>query len=459
MRKFVNSRVNTGKRRMTGFRDERRAPLLKRQKLGKRSSRKQQPAPQVAPSKPAAVSKPRAMQRPTNEQATKYDQRKDAIIRAAAETLNHNGVRGMTLALVAAELNLAPRAVSYYFRHKEDLAAACYKRSIERIDGFVTEALKADALADGIRTFVSLFFEGLRRIETGEDEPIAWFEELRTLNEPTSGAAFVAMFKNVRGLVALNGAPPCEQAERNARAHLLLSQMFWAVLWLPGYNPEDYGRMADRTADILINGIAARRGALRAPDLLISDSKTSGPDFLHAATELINAEGYRGASVNKIAAQLNVTKGSFYKRVETKDELVEKCFERTWTILRQAQSTADQQTQDALTNLLAQTLAMVGGQVTRERPLLRTSALAAVPESMRDRLLAGFERITARYASVVSDGFGDGSIRPLDGRVAAEMLSGAINAAAELHYWAPGLTPQSAEQWYISPLFRGFLAR
>jgi len=390
--------------------------------------------------------------------ATKFDQRKEAIVRAATEIMNHRGVRGMTLPLVAAELGLVPRAVSYYFRRKEDLAAACYRLSIERMDSHISEALKHAAAEDVMRAFVKLFFESQRLVRAGQAEPIAWFEEMRTVNDAETGEAFTAMFRKVRSIFSLDNVPPFDRRERNARAHMLLSQMFWAVLWLPRYNPEDYERMAERTADILLRGMSASESRQGIPDLVISDQETSGPDFLRAATELINAEGYRGASVAKIAARLSVTKGSFYHHVETKDELVEECFERTWSILRQAQAAADKVTGSGLLNLMAQAQAMVSGQVTDERPLLRTSALAAVPEEMRPKLLAGFDRITSRYASVVSDGIGDKSIRPLDVPLAAQMISGAINAAAELRFWAPGLTASTARSWYVLPLFTGLLA-
>lgn len=398
------------------------------------------------------------MRIPPMTTATKFDQRKEAIVRVATGILNHRGVRGMTLPLVAAELDLVPRAVSYYFRRKEDLAAACYRLSIERMDAHISEALKQDTPAGVVRAFVQLFFESQHLVRTGQAEPIAWFEEMRTVNDPDTGEAFTAMFRKVRSIFGLDQAPAFERREQNARAHLLLSQMFWAVLWLPRYDPEDYPRMAERTADILLNGMAASRAPREIPDIAIAAEETSGPDFLRAATELINAEGYRGASVSKIAARLNVTKGSFYHHVETKDDLVEKCFERTWTILRQAQAAADKDTASGLANLMAQAQAMVGGQVSEERPLLRTSALAAVPEEMRPKLLAGFDRITSRYASVVSDGVADGSIRPVDVPLAAQMISGAINAAAELRFWAPGLTAETARSSYVAPLFSGLLS-
>ncbi|MDN8891457.1 helix-turn-helix domain-containing protein, partial [Staphylococcus aureus] len=52
--------------------------------------------------------------------------------------------------------------------------------------------------------------------------------------------------------------------------------------------------------------------------------------FLQAATRLINERGYRGASVERIASELNVTKGSFYHHLEAKDDLVLACFRRSF---------------------------------------------------------------------------------------------------------------------------------
>ena len=55
-----------------------------------------------------------------------------AIVASAVEVLNRKGVRGMTLGEVAASLNLVPTGVIYYFKNKEDLAAACFLKGVER---------------------------------------------------------------------------------------------------------------------------------------------------------------------------------------------------------------------------------------------------------------------------------------------------------------------------------------
>lgn len=74
----------------------------------------------------------------------RFEQRKSAIVGSAVEVLNRRGVRGMTLADVAARLDLVPTGVIYYFKNKEDLAAACFLRGIDRYNDLI-------ALAEGVR--------------------------------------------------------------------------------------------------------------------------------------------------------------------------------------------------------------------------------------------------------------------------------------------------------------------
>ena len=61
--------------------------------------------------------------------------------------------------------------------------------------------------------------------------------------------------------------------------------------------------------------------------------------FLLAATRLINELGYRGASVQRIASELNVTKGSFYHHLDAKDDLVAACYRRSFDRIAARNST------------------------------------------------------------------------------------------------------------------------
>ena len=71
----------------------------------------------------------------------RYTRKKDAIISAATGILNRRGVKGMTLADVAAAVDLSTTSVTYYFKKKEDMAVACFLRGIEWFDRLTTRGL------------------------------------------------------------------------------------------------------------------------------------------------------------------------------------------------------------------------------------------------------------------------------------------------------------------------------
>jgi len=183
--------------------------------------------------------------------------------------------------------------------------------------------------------------------------------------------------------------------------------------------------------------------------------EVSRETFLRAATQLINEQGYLGASVEKISERLNVTKGSFYHHNEAKDDLVVACFERTVDIMRSAQRAADQLAVSGWDRLCSTSAALVEFQISGNAPLLRTSALTSVPEAIQAQLIQKFDRVSGYFAAMISDGIADGSIRPIDANICAQMITGMLNAAAELGFWARGLSPKQASAVFLQPLFEG----
>ncbi|KTS17936.1 TetR family transcriptional regulator, partial [Methylobacterium indicum] len=73
-------------------------------------------------------------------QTRRYAQKRDAILHAAAALINEAGVKGTTLADVARGVGLMTNSVTYYYRRKEDLAAACFLHTIGVLDGLVAQA-------------------------------------------------------------------------------------------------------------------------------------------------------------------------------------------------------------------------------------------------------------------------------------------------------------------------------
>lgn len=402
----------------------------------------------------------------TNRPPTKrYEQRKHAIVSSAVEVINRKGMRGMTLADVALRLNLVPTGVIYYFKNKEDLASACFLHGIERFNELSAVGEAAVSVRDRLALFLDAYFDYKARVLLGEAEPIAVFNDVRALNSAPVNTAYIEMFRKLRRLLEGPETQGLSRAALNARAHLLISEVFWAVVWLRRHDVEDYGRVSKRVLAITADGLAAPGAAwepVALPALIAEPTggaEASSELFLRAATQLINEEGYLGASVEKISARLNVTKGAFYHHNENKDELVVACFERTFEVMKRAIRQAEAASTSGLQTLTSVAAALTSYQMSGNAPLLRASALTSAPESIQPRLLAKFDRISDRFASLISDGVADGSVRPVDTNIAAQMLTAMINAAAELQDWAPDATPQAAAELYVRPFFEGLLSR
>ena len=400
----------------------------------------------------------------TRAPTRRFEQRKAAIVASAIEVLNRKGVRGMTLGDVAARLNLVPTGVIYYFRNKEELAATCYLLAVERFSAIIAAGEAGGEVRERLRLILDAYFDFRREVAEGREPPVATFNDVRAVNQPAVNEAFVDMFRRARRLMRGPGAEGLDAQAVNARTHLLLSELFWSPVWLKRHDPEDYGRASVRAFSILADGLATPGAAwapLPLPDLIPDGQETevSSELFLRAATQLINEEGYLGASVEKISARLNVTKGAFYHHNETKDELVVACFERTIEVMRRAIRQAEAVSGSGLQTLSTVAAGLVEYQLSGNAPLLRTSALTSAPEAMQPELVAKFDRISDRFASLISDGVADGSIRPVDANIAAQLITGMINAGAELHHWAPAVTPADAAHLFVRPLFEGLLSK
>ncbi len=394
----------------------------------------------------------------------RFNQKREAIIAAATEIINRHGVKGMTLADVAEKVGLITTSVTYYFRKKEDLASACFASGIARLAAVASEAAAEPGAAERVRRLLQLYLALSARIAEGAEPPIPVFSDIRALSAahfaPTA-AAYGGLFRKIRSLLRGPQTQWMGRAAASARTEMLLEQLLWSQAWLPRYEVEDYPRIAERMYDILALGVALPGADWRpAPLTLEARVPADGARdaFLLAGTRLINQRGYRGASVERISAVLSVTKGSFYHHHSAKDDVVAACFERSFDIVRRAQTEARGLPGDAWLQLTSVAKALVDYQLSDAGPLLRTSALAALPEAIRAQMIDQSGRLSDRFAAMISDGISGGALRPVDPFIAAQMLTATLNAAADLPVVLQGMDRAEASALYAKPFFTGLLA-
>lgn len=408
------------------------------------------------------------MQRTLVRATDRFERKREAILDAATELLNSHGVKGLTLGDAAAAVGLSTTSVTYYFKRKDDLAAACMLRGVVALEAMAERALAEPTPRGRLKKLLELYMERLHKSLAGEATPLPALADLRALNPPQLEHVLGAYMKLFRRVRQIFDAPELEWlsgGRRTARTHLLLEQLFWAAAWLLKYDLEDYPRIRDRTFEILVEGIAVDGAAWRPTPISMSEIEPRGRQdmgretFLIAATQLINARGYRGASVDKISAALKVTKGSFYHHIDAKDDLVVACFERTFEVMRRAQRLAMALPGDQWSRISSAAAALAEFQLSPRGPMLRISALTAVPEPIRMHMVLQSTRVSDRFASMISDGIAEGSVRPVDPFIAAQMLNATLNAAAELPFWVPGTTPKAAPALFARPLLMGLFER
>jgi hypothetical protein len=78
---------------------------------------------------------------------------------------------------------------------------------------------------------------------------------------------------------------------------------------------------------------------------------------------------------------------------------------------------------------------------------------------MRLAMVERANRVSERFAAMISDGVADGSIRPVDPYIAAQMLNATLNAASDLPYTIPDVAAFDAAALYAKPMLMGVFSR
>ena len=395
------------------------------------------------------------------KRTARFERRRAEILNVASNEINLNGVSGLTLTAVARALALDTSSVTYYFRLKEELAAACIARSLAHLTANAAAGADEPTPSRRISKFVAEHLE-LYRLQREPTGPrLAVLSDMGSLEGDVRApldAAYSEAFQIVRGYLAATDDPDRRSA-RAVASNVLIASVLWASAWISQYDVADLTRVSARLSTVLLDGLEAGAPWPQELDELedMGDPASGRTRFLHAATQLVNRHGYKGASVDKIAAELGVSVGSFYHHLEGKDELVLACFDRSFAIVERARQRAEAaagscgQRLGALINLL------VKFQFSATSPLLRTSAYQVLPVGLREQMLQRNRAFTLHLAGLIADGIAEGSIRPVDPLIASHVVIAMIYAASDMRAWASRRPLAAAVTDYARSIRRGII--
>lgn len=405
--------------------------------------------------------------RPTRYAAGKHDRRRAEIVALASQQLNQTGLGGLVMADIAAQAGMTKANLTYYFKRKEDLAILCFNTAIDAYQGMIAAAARQPSASRRIEDLILRYFARATRAIRGEDTPLAILSDIRALGEPHHSRAidhYSAMLHATGALLQAEPGSSANLLRAIPHAQMVLVQLFWSAAWIDGYAPDDHPRVAKRLNDIVTNGLALPgrpwlpeqiAGAAKLADRQYSERGRL--DFYRATIRLINLFGYRGTSIDRIAAAMGVTKGAIYHHHESKDDLVLECFDysfaQMWGIIRAAEG-VNSSAADRVFSIVA---ALVAYQASPQGPFLRDTALTSLPMDLRMAVLTQWNRIILHLGSLVADGIAAGELRPVDPHLAAHAIVAGINAAEEINRFMPANLPCNITLLCIRPLLSGVL--
>ena len=163
----------------------------------------------------------------------RFRAKREAILAAAAEAINEQSAKGMTFADVARRVGLNTTSVTYYFKRKEDLAAAAFEHTLDHLLALLDKAAEAATPRDRIARYLALNMARLDRVERREERNFAVLSDLRAMEEPVRArlmSGWREVFRRTRALwgparFAQAHRPALRACTRPSREHLLASRL------------------------------------------------------------------------------------------------------------------------------------------------------------------------------------------------------------------------------------------
>ncbi|WP_271078774.1 TetR/AcrR family transcriptional regulator [Aurantiacibacter sp. MUD61] len=409
------------------------------------------------------------------------DEKRGLILSEAVRLFNQQGYFDTRLEDVAQRLDTAKTSISYHFKSKEVLLAEAYGANLVFAEQIIATAAKENSGLDKVTKWLRLYAEAASEIALGSRAPFATISDLAGLSDADRMAITSRMeaVANELGTFVEQGVEDGSIAVTSVEATLffLLNSAHWLATWLGQIPPSTHGEAVDALVDLILYGVLSNpdmphqsylgSSAMENPDFLFdreARNKVKVDAFLRAGTRHLNRKGYTSVSLSDVAADLGVSRGSFYYYIDDKDTLLRGCVDRSLSQIEKAFEQYGKRgpAGEALFQIAA---TIYQGHVTDLDPLLRLPMLHALSTTERRAANARLARIRANFDELVATGMADGSVRQLEAEAIGEIILGAIHAATPQRLESFGIRkatpgPHSATATaFFEPLFTGIAAR
>jgi AcrR family transcriptional regulator len=183
------------------------------------------------------------------------------IVRRAADVFRRKGYHAAGMREIADGLGLAPGALYYYFRSKEDLLYACQEETLVRLTAGARRIVAGPGDAEQRLRALIAFHVDLTLAQTGGSAAHVEFRALPTDRLRRVVRRRDAYERLVRRLLA-DGVEEgsFRDLDPKVAAWMVLGALNWTVVWWRPDGRRSAAEVAGAFADLMLRGLSARKG-------------------------------------------------------------------------------------------------------------------------------------------------------------------------------------------------------
>jgi len=275
-----------------------------------------------------------------NDELSKSEMTREAILAAAARLFRHEGYYATTMRDIAQESGIEAGSIYYHFQSKDQVLSEILELGIRRLYERVREIVRSarNHPEDFRSTFALLVETHLTHLLTDSDFTSANIRNYPMLTDETR-----APHRELRASYAgawssfLNDAKRAGHLRSDISVSVIrqfiLSSMNWTVEW---YDVDKYPvhLLAERMSKLILDGMCLHRradieGLVLTPatpahvaDINGKASKTRA-EILQAAARVLRDNGYKATTLRKIAEEADMKAGSVYYHFKSKEAIVD----------------------------------------------------------------------------------------------------------------------------------------
>ena len=205
--------------------------------------------------------------------------------------------------------------------------------------------------------------------------------------------------------------------------------------------------------------LSATPSPFRTAEQREQDRAAKRDALLRAAVRMFNDRGFHATSLDDVAASLGISKPTIYHYLGNKEQVLLECV--TLGLNQLLDAAAEARASDGSGSERLVSFLRRYAEINMDdfgRCVIRTSDSALSPDGLR-KFRELKKRIDIAMRGLIAEGIADGSIAPVDPRMLAFTLAGALNWPAYWHSSQGAQSPQHISRTMVDLLAQGFRPR